>query len=154
MKKIDDFWKGTLDIISKKGWAVQGVMGGKASPSFCYSIGMSAKDLPELLIVGLDVKMAGHFINGICEKMIDGSCIAKDGEFVAEVANVPLQLRELDFNDVENIMYGAIRFNKTGKPLKFIQVIFPDEKGFFPGDSRCEKKYSDLQSLKDLKKAT
>ncbi|WP_024794114.1 DUF4262 domain-containing protein [Tomitella biformata] len=117
-----------LDKIAKHGWAVQGVFGDaetEAAP-FAYTVGLTAKRLPELVIYGLDVGLAGNIVNSAATQMIERGEFAagqevgrliKRFDMVAIEVLLPIDLR------VAAQIYGQVRA---------IQLVWPDKEGRFP----------------------
>jgi hypothetical protein len=152
MKIKNQVWKDTLEIIKKNGWRVQPVLGSKESPSFAYTIGLSDKGLPELLVAGLHPSKANYVLDLVGKGLIDQTFHGSDGETIDGVFTVPLKFRELHFQDVQNVMLGAIRYMADPKkPMTFLQVLFPDANGYYPGDPQCQNEYSMMQSLAGIK---
>lgn len=152
LKNSDHLWNKVISVVKKYGWCNQIVLGSEKSPPFAYTIGMSDKRLPELFISGLRQDISHVFLNLVCKGLLDGSFQGQDAEILNEVATVPLMFRELDLLDVEKVMLGAIRYaNGSNNPIKFMQILFPDVNGNFPGNPNCDSQCSKAQSLSNLK---
>jgi hypothetical protein len=150
----ENVWERTLAIVEASGWCIQAVDRGQDSnsPPYAYSVGMAKKGLPELLMTGVVPPLASHTLNQICFKMMDGKIRGFDEEKISGLTPITFKLRELDVKDVEKFLPICIRYGKhTGKPIQFMQVMFPDGNGRYPGDPDCSKKFYKVQSLVGLK---
>lgn len=151
-EKHDQYWTKILSTIEKYGWFAQIVGGTDNAPWFAYTIGLSDKNLPELLITGLHPEKAHEFINLVGKGLVAKKFEAHDGELLNGILTVTLMLRELNVRDIEEIMTGFIQYaGDSTKPMKYMQVLFPDANGKFPGDPDCNSDYAMLQSLAGLK---
>jgi hypothetical protein len=149
---IDAHWEKTLQIIRCKGWAVQAVFGtGEQSP-YAYSVGLSAKGLPEILVIGAPAILASNLINECAKAIIGGSLQVADRQPVTFLSKMPLAL-QLD-DDVETmlaVMTAARRWGiETGHSVSAVQIMLPDPCGRFPWDHDCKPKYRDIQSAAKL----
>lgn len=81
--------------VAKHGWACVAV-GGKASHGgFAYTMGLSSKDLPELLFDGDSTEAACGALNEAAERLIARHRPPHDGETIAERNGVRLVVRQI-----------------------------------------------------------
>lgn len=143
-----------LGMIKKHGFAVQTVFAGEdhsIEPFYAYTMGLSAKGLPELLVVGLPLAIAQNFLQTIAERMRAGVLRAEDGFIITDVASMPLYLKAVDLSTAGEFALGARQLaSEHGYPLSFIQVVFPDAKGIFPWQAGCDPAMTKLQHLEAL----
>lgn len=63
INRQDTVWEKTLSIIKTKEFCIHAVEAKPSSPPFSYTIGMSAKGRPELLITGVRTVVARYILN-------------------------------------------------------------------------------------------
>lgn len=123
------------DVIAREGWAVQGVFPctGQDGACFSYTIGMHAAGLPELLISGGTFPDMNMLLN----------IAAKDhlrNEFTPGVLYVnkyfrfpmmPIKAPAAEIGWAKSVY---------GPTVKAIQLIWPDNKGLWPGQPGFNRK--------------
>lgn len=152
-EKKRQIWQNILNLIETHGVAITCVHPELGKPSFSYTIGLAKVNLPDLVIMGVHQSVGANILNDVQLKLKSGEFRGFDGEILKLTPQSPLlKLRELHEHDVKNVMIATIRYSQeTGVPMKFMQVIFPDENGSFPEDQNCDPEYSRIQSLIDFK---
>lgn len=55
--------------VEQHGWAICYVMGEDGKPPFAYTIGLCAKGLPEILLMGLGQKATGSLLHRVVERL-------------------------------------------------------------------------------------
>jgi len=121
-------------LIDKEGWAVQGVLGDDENLPFAYTVGLTPKELPELLVYGLPHQTAGAILNHLAKDMItDPSSIAPDTPLEGYVSGFPVILLVARVNHEANMA-----LNLYGEKVRVWQAVFPDQHGKFP----WEQEYS------------
>lgn len=152
--RADEYWQSILDLVDEHGWAVTVVFGGEddqggLTPSFSYTVGLSAKGLPDLLIFGLPEQSAHPILNAIVRKAFDGQIALRDGQVVREAANLPLKLRVIEPAEkgLETAL-GARRFAaENGHEAQILQVLWPDLAGTFPDEPGCDAQMTWMQNI-------
>lgn len=148
MTDFADFWKKQQDIIETHGWALTSVLSDGTMPSYTYSVGLSAKGLPELLLVGVGPRDAQIILNAAAKKLIGGVFSGAPGERLQEVANFPLAPRHLAQDLAEKFALGADRYaHENNLKMHMIQIVFPDQKGLFPWEAGCDPSMTAMQKL-------
>ncbi len=118
-------------VIDEHGWAVVGVFptAQDASVPLAYTVGLTAKKLPELAIYGLrDPANSGYILNAIARRMADGEEF-RGGERINDVLAGKLPLAVIDMGDTSDLtevtrLYGAVPAAR--------QLIWPDTDGRMP----------------------
>lgn len=145
---FQDYWEKLLKIAEAHGWAVQTVLSDGVKPGYSYTVGLSKRGLPEMLIVGLDQKFAQTILNNAVAKLVDGKITGRPGELVSELANLPLAPRFSSDGVIEEFALGARRYaRETGSSMTLIQLVLPDRTGLFPWDARCDPNHLITQAL-------
>jgi Domain of unknown function (DUF4262) len=133
--------------IERAGWAVQGVPGDERGPSWAYSIGMwHTFRGPELAVFGLSLGTMARIINAIGSKAAarraTGTGDLTDGVSPCAFAIRPVHgsWRETSLFTMSNTIYGYLR-------PAYLQVVWPDRQGRFPGEYGFEAGLDGLQPL-------
>lgn len=58
--------------IDANGWMIQYVFGEPGLPPFAYTVGLTAKDLPEAYVEGLNPNQAGELLNEVARSLLAG----------------------------------------------------------------------------------
>lgn len=143
----ENWLKSLLDnhrrLIAIYGWSVQGVLPADSHPDsvpFSYTVGLTEKFLPELVVAGLyeDSGYGAGALNQVAERLLNDDL----AHYIPEVGDV---FRVADAPHL-NWKIGAvsqqwIKENVTvprplfpGRDIKALQVIWPDENGAYPDD--------------------
>lgn len=72
-------------VIQRYGWALQYVQSAidesGIHPAYCYSVGLTAKEWPELVITGRVADQSAEVLGGLCSLMGDGPPLAAGDTF-------------------------------------------------------------------------
>lgn len=130
--------------VEEHGWAVTGRHGDEAAPPWAYSVGMWVScQLPELVLCGLPVAEGAAVINAIGARASGGARLAAgdvlDGAVLGAVPGpAGLALRPVEQSwrasdgllGISNAFYGMVR-------PPYLQVVWSDRDGRFPGEPGC-----------------
>lgn len=125
------------------------------TPSFAYTVGLSGKDLPELMVIGLPPDTAQYLLNKMAKMAIERT-LPRELIPIPEVVNLPVALRA---DDDESTMAGLCNLaqvysqEERGTPCKVAQVVIPDEDGRFPWELGCAQHFINLQNAALLAQA-
>jgi hypothetical protein len=133
--------------IKEIGWAAIHVFPTQTHPNiipFTYTIGLTSKNLPELIVFG----MGGQQAHATIAAAIHNLDLSKVEEYVSytEVSNLPVEFRNLPQSVVEEYLYQAINYYGDKKQVRARQLVWPDAKGRFPWHTDCESKFALCQS--------
>ncbi|TAJ49911.1 MAG: DUF4262 domain-containing protein [Herbiconiux sp.] len=119
----------TRDLVERYGWAVRHVLAGRmpSEPPFSYTIGLSSRPHPELVIVGLPPDVAKAFLD-IAVAMIDDGRTFVPGEMAHGLAGDDRPLAVIRVDDAHELsaveeIYGSVNA---------LQLVWPDSSGRFP----------------------
>jgi len=122
-----DYLDHMAGIVEDCGWAVQFVERDRDHPPFAYTLGLTLRGLPELVITGLPAQHAAHVLNGEADRVIvDGvpqpgeRLVLSDGR-AAEVVALP---------HPEAHLFAAV--DLYGGALRALQLARADDRGRFP----------------------
>lgn len=138
--------------IDRVGWAVTGVMPSHNDPpqttSFAYTVGLTEKNLPELLMAGLPARTMQQLLNTAAAHLTsDGSPPFRHGEHVTGiVASYPLIVVQgpvpqrigdalTTHGSLADTLFPGVAVARYGRDaLRLQQLVWPDREGHFPWD--------------------
>ena len=126
------------DTIKEHGWAAVGTVDDKGLP-FTYSIGLISKyNHPEILIVGIDQKMARALMGNVLEVLKEGRKAFRVGDESHEVIEsndgVDLKVKFAAVSDFVKKEFMCQAGYHYGKHFEALQMMLPDREGRFPED--------------------
>ncbi|QNJ90018.1 DUF4262 domain-containing protein (plasmid) [Mycolicibacterium fluoranthenivorans] len=117
--------------VAEHGWTVIGVFPtpDRRGPNFAYTVGLSARGLPELAIYGLHTQIAHSLLNEVARRMVESGVALQTGDRIERVLvdDVPLvTVAMTDTTDLNMVRecYGAV--------AAAVQVVWPDGAGVLP----------------------
>jgi Domain of unknown function (DUF4262) len=135
------------DDIQAVGWSVSAVLGDEIAPPWAYTVGLWLSNQgPELAIYGLPVEHMTVILNSIADRIASGHTIAAgdeiDGICPCSLAVRPVHAswRMTSMFAVSDRYYGYIR-----PPC--LQVVWPDRRDRYPGDSGFQLRYEGRQPM-------
>lgn len=137
--------------VAEFGWSVQAVFGDPSTgtPSFAYTIGLSHRGVPDILVLGLPAEAALPILNEIARQLIEDESKTADGTLLHKVANLPLKVAAADQAHAQYFAKMSQSYAETqGIDATFVQIILPDAKGLFPGDPGCDHKIKMMQDMR------
>jgi hypothetical protein len=124
-----DYQDHIRELIDTFGWAVQGVERDGIHPPWAYTVGLTPRRRPELVITGMDLSQATQVLNGVAAHLVreeppaPGTQAAlRDGPLV-EVVRVAAPWAHLNL---------AVEF--YGQRIRGLQLVHADERGRWPWD--------------------
>jgi Domain of unknown function (DUF4262) len=137
-----------LDI-EHMGWHVLGIRGDERGPQYSFSVGIYYTfGHPEILVMGLSSEVAHKFINLIPVHIAGGRSF-RQGERTDELAEgfvcsfIPVSLEHYE----EYLGYGIWFYREMKQPFPVLQLVWPDNQGLFPWESKYDERYCNLQRL-------
>lgn len=114
--------------IAEHGWMIQGVFGTNDTPGpeFSYTVGLTAKDRPELMIVGLPMHIAAELLNLAAPLHIEHPFTPDS--FEGSFSSVAFKVVEAPHAEI-----GTAR-RLYGDKATCLQLVWPDKDGHYPGD--------------------
>lgn len=134
---VDDYLVRIQALIEQHGWAVQGVFGTEDDPAipFGYTVGLTLKDLPEVIIFGLSPALTQSTLNTVATRMIErgahqaGELIdyVFQGPYEPMAVDVDARYLEQEYLTVVGRLYGD-------RNPSALQLVIPDKEQRFPWD--------------------
>lgn len=141
VEEHDDAVLAVRDLIEKNireyGW--HGFHVFDTHPKFSYTIGLTEKEQPELIIFGLS-GVPAHVIMGDLIKIM-GSGLPVDTK-IERVANMPLVLKRCNPKKVAEY---ACWIDDSYMVYDVLQIVWPDPSGYFPWDDEWDHKFDAAQ---------
>ncbi|WP_170226461.1 DUF4262 domain-containing protein [Rudaeicoccus suwonensis] len=116
-----------LDLIDRYGWAVRHVAAGDGRPPFSYTIGLTALDHPEMVMVGMPREPAHAFLN-LAGDAIKAGRTFQHGE-ITDALTDGAGIGIITVVAAEELTAVAQVY---GVPVQALQLIWPDSKGWLP----------------------
>jgi hypothetical protein len=127
--------RNAMGIIEEHGWMIQGVFPVEETPEnerypFAYTVGLAARDLPELIVFGLPQDVAHTILNDLADRQ----CSSGDGGYGAgdvldDVVQGGYLVLLLDVQDTTRHLTMA---NNFYGPVKALQLVFQDANHHWP----------------------
>ncbi len=144
---IGDLLIKVQDDIKRVGWSAVGVFaaeGDEPSWPFCYTIGFREHDHPEMIVVGLDTDLSHPILHGLYERVAAGERFETGQRDAKVLEGYDVEFREMPVDgrplNMARAYYGV-------DELPALQVLWPDQNGFFPGQEECDPLCAERQEL-------
>lgn len=99
------------DKVSGGGWAIIGVGShSDNSPPFAYTVGLHSLGFPELIMIGLDPRVAQNILNDCAQQIIDQGRSFESTAVVEDLANLPLTIIDADEDSKREYAVQAFNF--------------------------------------------
>lgn len=123
----DDVIRTTKSTIAKYGWQLQLVEGTVTDPPLCYTVGLTALGLPELLLTGRRTQETATILN-----MLAGMAV-QDGLALEPAAEIVLLQRRVHLAPIE-AADGVLLIADSlyGLALRALQVVWADDSDHLP----------------------
>jgi Domain of unknown function (DUF4262) len=116
-------------MIVQHGWAVQGVERDRIRPPWAYTVGLTSRGRPELVVTGLPLERAALLLNDVAAHVMHaaapspGEQITLDGGPVIEIVKV-----------ADPAAHLAVAIEFYGRRVRALQVVHADDRGHWPWD--------------------
>ena len=135
------------DDIRNVGWSVSAVLGDEIAPPWAYTVGLwLSHQGPELTMFGLPVEHMTVILNSIGERIAGGAPV-EAGDLVDGICPCSLAIRPVHRSWRMTSMFAVSdRYHGYVRP-PYLQVVWPDRRGRYPGDPGFQFKYEGRQPL-------
>lgn len=133
----EDYFESCRKIIAEFGVLIQYVMGDATEPPFAYTVGLAAKDHPELIIFGLSPDVSRSVLNHIALPIVhdDENARCQPGPSDQVFKGTEARFIEVVDSD-EHLTVANSMFAIPGQgPLDALQIVYPDADGVWPWES-------------------
>lgn len=120
---------------------------GKGAPSFAYTSGLYAFDMPELIVLGLPPESAGYVINSTVSYMEEnGGKLPYVGLPISGIIQkFDLAFLRCEVEQVEDYMLGCSHIREKG--CEILQICWPDEQNVFPFENGFSEQFKAQQII-------
>ena len=122
-------------LIAQCGWAVTMVVPTSTDPGapFAYTVGLTARTQPELVIAGLDPLIAQTLLNDLAARVIEQHMQLAHGQHLHDlIAGYDAVLVD---GPVTDDLYPGTAIGRYGADhVRLRQIVWPDRDGRFPWD--------------------
>lgn len=129
--------------VTRGGWHATGVFGG--GEVFLYTTGLTGGGHPELVIAGLPPETAHSVLAAAIGMIRDGTPLAPGADYEGIAAGFPVRFRPVDQGRCRHPLSVTTRF--YGRQVPALQLVWPDPRGRFPGESGCDPKMAAMQDI-------
>ncbi|GAA4544111.1 DUF4262 domain-containing protein [Amycolatopsis samaneae] len=125
-----DYLRYLRTVIERCGWIVQGVEGAGKGPPWAYTVGLSERKLPELVVTGLPPHPAGLLLNGMAAHASHAEPPGHGERFVLR-DGPEIEVVELTEPSAHLVMAVGL----YGPGIRARQLVYPDDEGCWPWDA-------------------
>ena len=144
---MDENEKKALEDIEEYGCHIINVMEGDEEPKFSYSIGIeNTQDNPDLILFGLDPKIAMFVINEYYRRIADGETFSLGAYYSGFLEGFDVFFVGVDQRFIGEYFGWGIWYYKDAEFQPW-QVIWPSTKGHWPWDSDRTEYYDWCQPV-------
>lgn len=128
-------------MIARYGWAVLGV---GDDPLFAYTVGLADKGLPEIIVIGLPMKIAHQFLNELGRRFTSTGVPPLDTNIDDLAKGLPAQLIAAPRSETDKYMFAS----KARCPTyTAVQLAWCDKAGRFPWHADFDPTMFELQPI-------
>lgn len=136
MDELDDVMRRQQEHIDTVGWSVTQVIPTPDDPNtpFAYTVGLTALQCPELIIAGLDPRIAHALLNDLASRVFDQAARFAHGQRIGDLlANYDAVI--VEGPGTEALHPGAAYARYGQHRVRLQQIVWPDPTGYFPWDA-------------------
>ncbi len=123
----DDYLVGVRSRIASYGFTVQAVEGDRLRCGFLYTVGLTERDEPELVVTGMSQRRGYELLVDLAHHVLHATAW-RPGEIVPLVGGPVVQMVRVDVPDAHLIVAGSL----YGPALRALQVVWRDDHGRWP----------------------
>lgn len=124
----DQYLDELREIIADHGWAVQYVE--DRSRPFAYTVGLTDRGLPELLITGMPAQKSARMLNSIAHQIVDDGMRLRPAVHIDYQGELLLEVVEVEHPDVH--LKFAVRLCQN--TIRAYQLVWTDDRRRWPWD--------------------
>jgi hypothetical protein len=132
---LEEFLQNQQRLINKFGWAVTAVLPefGGSGHTFAYTVGLTERDLPELVIAGPDPLTAQALLNDMAGRVSSRAEPFTHGQRVADLL-VGYDAIIVEGPATDALLPGAAYAQYGKDRVRLQQIVWPDPHSRFPWD--------------------
>jgi hypothetical protein len=118
-------------LVEEYGWATQSVAGDRVHPPWAYTVGLTLRGQPELVVTGVRAPEAGDLLNEFAEGVVHHDEVLSPGEVLRCPHGTEMEVVELPHPDAHLVTAVALF---PGVRLRALQIVWSDDRGHWPWD--------------------
>lgn len=136
MDELDDMMRRQQEHIDTVGWSVTEVLPTPDEPHapFAYTVGLTVRRCPELVIAGLDPWTAHALLNDLAARVFDQAARFNRGERISDLL-AAYDTVIVESPGTEALHPGAAYARYGQQRVRLQQIVWPDPHGHFPWDA-------------------
>ncbi|MEV6932101.1 DUF4262 domain-containing protein [Dactylosporangium sp. NPDC051485] len=139
MPGIEDLIRRQHEIIERVGWAVMLIHPTADDPDtvmpYAYTVGLTARALPEVVVTGLPLDLAHHLLNAMAERVLNDGPVAHGTRMHQLLAGYDAVI--IDGRPTDEVTPGAAIARYGADRVRLQQIVWPDQHGTFPWQQGC-----------------
>ncbi len=136
-------------LIAQHGWMVQGVFPTAEIPgsSFSYTIGLTDRDLPELIQIGLPIEVGHTLLNDTAALLQAQPDLLSTLPLEYRHPNWPAPFTLVNADAFKASDWAVQAWRRSHQTARFVQVVWPDKHGHWPWELECSEGVRTMQPL-------
>lgn len=122
-----DYLEHVRGLVAAHGWAVVCVDGDGVHPPLAYTVGLTPRDRPELVVTGLDPRPATLLLNDVAEYVLD-TAVPEPGETMRVDDGPVMEIVKV----AEPTTHLLVATEFYGKLTRALQLVYVDVRGHWP----------------------
>ena len=122
-----DYLNHLRDLIDCHGWAVQGVERDRIRPPWAYTVGLTRRGKPELVVTGLPLGRATQLLNGVASHVMHAAA-PWPGEQIPLNDGPLIEIVEV----TEPAVHLGVATEFYGPGIRALQLVHADDHGHWP----------------------
>ena len=118
-------------MVEEYGWAIQGVEGDRVHPPWAYTVGLTLRGLPELVVTGVRLLKARDLLNEWAYEAVHRGERLAPGQLLRCPHGSEVEIVELAHPDAHLATAVALF---QGATLRALQLVWSDDRGHWPWD--------------------
>jgi len=114
-------------IIAQHGWAVQGIEHDRLHPAWAYTVGLTLRGRPELVVTGLSLARSAELLNEIAAHMLR-AIIPAPGNRLKPAGGPLIEIIKVE----EPTAHLEVAVELFGPRLRALQLVHADDRGLWP----------------------
>jgi hypothetical protein len=131
-KDVERIRRDINHVIETQGWITLSAYPGETTPGFSCTAGLGRKQLPELLVFGLDPDEARPVIARFARLILAGKCPPLGERLTGGLEGIDVMLTEAAYDSAEPYMEVALDFSPRG--FRVLQLLWANPFAPFPGE--------------------
>jgi hypothetical protein len=118
-------------LVEEYGWAIQAVVGDRVHPPWAYTVGLTLRGLPELVVTGVRAPEARDVLNEFADSAVHHDEVLSPGQVLRCPHGSEMEVVELAHPDA-HLLTAVSLF--PGTTLRALQLVWSDDRGHWPWD--------------------